>query len=80
MFKPNIFREYDIRGVVDRDYDEEFARLLGRAFARLLADKGGKRATVSQDCRLSSPSLSRALIRGISISYPGLFENSDADY
>jgi phosphomannomutase/phosphoglucomutase len=65
MYKPNIFREYDIRGVVGKDYDQEFAGLLGRAFARLLADRGGRRATVSQDCRLSSPSLTGAMIQGM---------------
>jgi len=65
MYKDNIFREYDIRGVVGKDYDDDFARLLGRAFARALTNHGGKRAVISRDCRLSSPSLSKALIKGM---------------
>jgi hypothetical protein len=43
MINPHIFREYDIRGVADQDYDVEFARLLGRAYATYVADKGVKR-------------------------------------
>ena len=30
---PEIFREYDIRGVVGKDFDNRFAYLLGAAFA-----------------------------------------------
>ncbi len=65
---PSIFREYDIRGVVDKDYDKEFAESLGRAYACVLAEAGGKRATVGRDCRLSSPGLAEALIRGLTSS------------
>jgi len=62
---PEIFREYDIRGVVGKDFDESFARVLGRAFARVLMDDRGKKATLGQDCRLSSPSLGKAMIQGM---------------
>ena len=62
---PAIFREYDIRGVVGKDFDESFARLLGRAFARVLKDHHGRKATLGRDCRLSSPSLTQAMIQGM---------------
>ena len=62
---PAIFREYDIRGVVGKDFDESFARILGRAFARLLRDHGGSRATLGRDCRVSSPALSQAMLAGL---------------
>jgi phosphomannomutase / phosphoglucomutase len=65
MHKSKIFREYDIRGVVGEDYDEEFARLLGKTFAKVLTDKGGKRASLTQDCRVSSPALADALTQGL---------------
>ncbi len=68
MHKNKIFREYDIRGVVYEDFDHEFARLLGRAFAKVLKDRGGKTASVGQDCRLSSPPLTKALVQGITES------------
>ncbi len=60
-----IFREYDIRGVPGKDFDEGFAYELGRAFARLVFEKGGKKVTAGRDCRLSSPSLSGSLLKGM---------------
>ena len=65
LMNPLIFREYDIRGVVDKDFDEEFAYHLGRAFARMVVDQGGKKVCTGRDCRLSSPKLSEALIKGM---------------
>ncbi len=52
---PSIFREYDIRGVAGRDYDESFVAGLGRAYAVKLRAEGIERAVVARDCRLSSP-------------------------
>ena len=65
--KDTIFREYDIRGVVDRDFDADFARVLGRALAiRIKAACAGQpRVAVGRDCRLSGQKLSSALIEGL---------------
>jgi phosphomannomutase/phosphoglucomutase len=60
-----IFREYDIRGVVDRDLSPEFAHLLGRAYGTLARDNGKNRIAIGRDCRLSSEAYSRALADGI---------------
>src|SRR5690606_16337881 len=63
-----IFREYDIRGVVDRDLRGEVPYGIGRAYAsELLALRGaGERTvTVGHDNRPSSPGLAREIIRGI---------------
>ena len=38
-----IFREYDIRGVYDEQFDDEFAYHLGRAFAAYTINRLGKR-------------------------------------
>jgi len=65
IMNPSIFREYDIRGVADKDFDQEFAYNLGRAFARMIVDRGGKNVSAGRDCRLSSPALSKALIKGM---------------
>jgi phosphomannomutase/phosphoglucomutase len=66
----NIFREYDIRGVADRDLSDELAEGIGRGLGAMLsADaKDGKplRLAVGRDCRLSSPRLHAALLRGLS--------------
>jgi len=65
VFNPTILREYDVRGVVDDTLGEADARALGRAFATILAEKGGKRIAVGRDGRLSSPTLEAALVDGL---------------
>jgi len=67
MHKSVIFREYDIRGVYNEDFNDEFAYLLGKAFVTYLADSGVKspRITIGHDARLSSPALVRALSKGV---------------
>ncbi|MBI2374690.1 MAG: phosphomannomutase/phosphoglucomutase [Deltaproteobacteria bacterium] len=60
---PEIFRQYDIRGVVDRDLTEEGVEAIGRAFATWVA-KGP--LVVGRDCRLHSERLAKALLAGIS--------------
>jgi phosphomannomutase/phosphoglucomutase len=62
---PQIFREYDIRGVADRDLDDDLARDLGRALGSHLAREGGKRIALSRDNRLSSDRLHAALQQGL---------------
>ena len=42
MISPNIFRLYDIRGVVDRDLSEEAAYKIARALAQAAQRDGIK--------------------------------------
>jgi len=60
-----IFREYDIRGTVDKELSTEFARVLGRAYGTLAREHGLNRIGVGHDCRLSSPGYAEALAHGI---------------
>jgi phosphomannomutase/phosphoglucomutase len=62
---PTIFREYDIRGVVDKDLTEETVRELGRGFGSYFARRGIKRITVGRDCRPSSDSFFDVLLEGL---------------
>ena len=62
---PQIFREYDIRGIPGVDYDEEFAATLGRAFGTMLGERGIRRCAIGRDCRQSSPAQAQALREGI---------------
>ena len=48
---PAVFREYDIRGLAEKDFDEDFASLLGKVHGTAIAQKGGKRVAVGRDCR-----------------------------
>lgn len=62
---PVIFREYDIRGTVDKELSADFARLLGRAYATLAKEHGFNKIGVGYDCRLSSPGYAQALAEGL---------------
>ncbi|MHB8156297.1 MAG: phosphomannomutase/phosphoglucomutase [Desulfocucumaceae bacterium] len=62
---PNIFREYDVRGVADRDLTDETVNLLGKAFGTMSARKGLTEVLVGMDNRYSSPRLKKALSEGL---------------
>src|SRR5690242_14745430 len=61
-----IFRQYDIRGVVDRDLTPEVAHALGGAFAAYLAEHQQRGPiAVGRDNRPSGPRLHDALVDGL---------------
>jgi phosphomannomutase len=64
-FDPTILREYDIRGVVGATLVPADAAALGRVFARVLEEAGGRRVAVGYDGRLTSPELEAALVEGL---------------
>jgi phosphomannomutase/phosphoglucomutase len=65
-FPAQAFREYDIRGVADRDLTDEVARGIGHGFASMIgAGDRDVRIAVGRDCRLSSDRLLAALIDGL---------------
>ena len=61
----SIFKAYDIRGVVPTTLNEQVAEGLGRAFGTVALAEGQHTVAVGRDGRLSGPSLSGALIRGL---------------
>jgi phosphomannomutase / phosphoglucomutase len=67
IVNPRIFREYDIRGVAERDLDDETVRAIGRAVAARIRDKP---IVVGRDCRLTSPRLFASLTDGIRVHAP----------
>ncbi|ROR23151.1 phosphomannomutase [Comamonas sp. BIGb0124] len=62
---PSIFKAYDVRGVVPSTLDEQVAEALGKAFGTVALAEGEKKVVVGRDGRLSGPSLSAGLIRGL---------------
>ncbi|WP_298924365.1 phosphomannomutase/phosphoglucomutase [uncultured Ramlibacter sp.] len=62
---PSIFKAYDIRGIVPSTLHEDLAEALGRAFGSIALAEGEKTVAVGRDGRLSGPSLSAALVRGL---------------
>jgi phosphomannomutase / phosphoglucomutase len=65
LMNPQVFREYDIRGVVQDDFDDEFVVNLGRAYATILIEAGKLSITLGRDCRLSSDMLRERLLEGL---------------
>ena len=65
QINPSIFKAYDIRGVVPSTIHEEMAEALGKAFGMAALAEGEKAVAVGRDGRLSGPSLSAALMRGL---------------
>jgi phosphomannomutase/phosphoglucomutase len=62
---PEVFREYDIRGIVDKDLNSEFVYRLGQAIGTYGRDRGVSLMTVGRDCRLSSEEFHDAIMKGI---------------
>jgi phosphomannomutase/phosphoglucomutase len=62
---PLVFREYDIRGVAERDLDSGLARDIGRAYGSYLGRQGKRRIALGRDCRLSSDRLHAAMLEGL---------------
>ncbi len=61
----HVFREYDIRGVVDKDLTREFVYMLGRALGRLYARENVCAVAVGRDARASSPGFRDEIVRGL---------------
>lgn len=61
----NIFREYDVRGIVEKDLTGEVVEALGKAFGTTVRRNGGEKVSVGMDARTSSPTLFESLSRGI---------------
>ncbi|MGL4722768.1 MAG: phosphomannomutase/phosphoglucomutase [Desulfovibrionaceae bacterium] len=61
----NIFRAYDIRGLVDVDFNVEWVTVLGRALGTYFLNNGETLCIVGHDCRYSSPEYHDALIVGL---------------
>ena len=63
--KPEIFRQYDIRGLVDKDLTQETVELLGKGIGTYFRWNKKKEVALGRDCRLSSPLYSQALTEGL---------------
>ncbi|TVM19713.1 phosphomannomutase [Oceanidesulfovibrio indonesiensis] len=62
---PDVFRAYDIRGIVGKDFDGAWVERLGRALGAYFLERGFAQAVVGRDCRESSPEYETRLIAGL---------------
>lgn len=71
MYQPVIFREYDIRGVYQQQFDDDFAYHLGKSYAVYFKEHQGlssRKIAIGHDARLSCPNIVAAVARGLTES------------
>lgn len=64
MLNRSIFRQYDIRGIVDQDLNEENLYLIGKGFGTYLRNLDKKTLVIAGDARLTTPAYKDAFIKG----------------
>jgi phosphomannomutase / phosphoglucomutase len=69
-----IFKAYDVRGIVDRTLTPEIVEQIGRAVGSEALARGGAKVAIGYDGRLSGPTLAAALARGIQASGVGVID------
>ena len=62
---PEIFRGYDIRGIVDKDLNEDVYYTLGKAYATFLYGRRINETVVGRDVRLTSEKYQNAFVEGL---------------
>ena len=62
---PEIFKAYDIRGIVGKSLTADGVALIGKALGTEIKLRGGTHVAIGRDGRLSGPALSAALARGL---------------
>jgi phosphomannomutase/phosphoglucomutase len=62
---PEIFKAYDIRGIVDRTLTVEAVEAIGQAIGSEAQGRGKHAVCIGRDGRLSGPALAQALARGL---------------
>jgi phosphomannomutase/phosphoglucomutase len=65
MINKQIFRQYDVRGIVNRDLTEETVYLLGRGFGSFLRKRNLKSVVIGGDARLSTPLFKKVFSNGL---------------
>lgn len=70
MIDKSIFRQYDIRGIVNKNLDENSAKLIGYYFGKYLKEKYNEEIyiVIGYDIRHHSKLLFEALVSGINFS------------
>lgn len=63
-----IFKAYDIRGIVGQTLTEAIVERIGHALGSAARERGGAAIAIGRDGRLSGPALAAALARGIQAS------------
>jgi len=62
---PFVFRNYDIRGIVDEDLDAKKVEAIGKAYGTFLHKRKIRQAVIGRDCRLSGEKFQKAFTKGL---------------
>lgn len=62
---PQIFREYDIRGLIDKELNRDVAYDIGRAYGTYITEQKNGPIAIGRDVRLNSEEMKDGLIEGI---------------
>lgn len=62
---PEIYREYDIRGIIGEDIKEEDFITIGKGFGTYFSERAEKNIVVGRDCRLTSPIIRDSVTEGL---------------
>ncbi|MDD4155287.1 MAG: phosphomannomutase/phosphoglucomutase [Candidatus Cloacimonetes bacterium] len=65
MINQQIFRQYDIRGIVDEDLNNENLYLIGKAFGTYIRNLDKKTVVIGGDARLTTPIYKENFIKGL---------------
>jgi phosphomannomutase/phosphoglucomutase len=65
MLNPEIFRQYDIRGIAGKDMNDADVALVGKGIGTYLARQGNTYIAVGHDCRVTAESYTKQLIAGL---------------
>jgi phosphomannomutase/phosphoglucomutase len=65
MLNPEIFRQYDIRGIAGKDMNDADVALVGKGIGTYLARQGNTYIAVGHDCRVTAERYTKQLIAGL---------------
>ncbi|NIT04357.1 phosphomannomutase [Candidatus Saccharibacteria bacterium] len=62
---PYIFRTNDIRGIYEKDFDDDDSRAIGQAYGTWLQEKGKDSVALGMDNRITSPKIHATVLEGL---------------
>ncbi len=65
MINKSIFRMYDVRGIAEKDLDNDTVYKIGKAFATYIKRRNGKTVVAGMDVRKSGPRIKENFIKGV---------------
>jgi len=65
MINPEIFRQYDIRGIAGKDMTADDVMRIGQGIGTYLQQQGNRYVAVGRDCRMTSDEYAERVVQGL---------------